>query len=301
MRSRRTQADHPLSGQGEDFALAEADSDVDIFKDEETEAMQRQDFEERKKELGSEHPDTLASMYKLIGVLYSQGWNLSFEEERRYRSSEEAHEMEREMMVLHTLVDSKKELGPEHPSTLKCMSTLATILFSQGKYEEAEEVNRQTLVRQQKVLGPEHPDTLTTISNLTAVLDRQGKYEEAEAMNRQTLTQREKAIEPEHSNTSLDPAKPLPPCPRTTASGLYDDWYSLEGCRYFDVCPTCYEGVFANMPFDIHFKQTRLHEQPVERICDFGSPWVRLAWLLTIKQDLRACPGDRKLGTDRIN
>ncbi|KAF1938901.1 hypothetical protein EJ02DRAFT_514227 [Clathrospora elynae] len=116
---------------------------------------------------------------------------------------------------------------------------------------------------------------------------------------------------------SLDLDRPLPSCPRGTPSGRYDDWYSLEGYRGFDVCPSCYDGVFADTPFAVNFKQTRLYERPVERICDFSSPWTRLAWLLTIKQRLqsldliyalaeiaeidRPCPGDLELSTDRAS
>jgi hypothetical protein len=75
------------------------------------------------------------------------------------------------------------------------------VLDSQGKYEEAEAMNRETLAQKEKVLGREHPSTLTSISNLAGVLNSQGKYEEAEAMNRQTLARREKVLGPEHLDT----------------------------------------------------------------------------------------------------
>jgi hypothetical protein len=113
---------------------------------------------------------------------------------------------------------------------------------------------------------------------------------------------------------SLD--KPLPSCPRSDASSKYNDWYTLENSPAFDLCPSCYEGVFAETPFSVYFSQTRRYERPVERVCDFSSPWMRLAWLITIKQrrqslDLlynltaiadqeRACPGDRELSTDHV-
>ncbi|KAH8691011.1 hypothetical protein GQ44DRAFT_636626, partial [Phaeosphaeriaceae sp. PMI808] len=57
----------------------------------------------------------------------------------------------------------EKVLGPEHPSTLTSMNNLALVLDSQGKYEEAETMNRQTLARREKVLVPEHPDTLMSV------------------------------------------------------------------------------------------------------------------------------------------
>jgi len=122
--------------------------------------------------------------------------------------------------------------------------------------------------------------------------------------------------QPARSSPKIDIDKPLPTCPRPMPTTKYDDWYSLRGYRSFDICPSCYEGVFANTPFDIHFSQKRLGERPTERFCDFSSPWIRLAWLLTIKQrrpslDLiyeladimdteRPCPEDRELSSDRV-
>lgn len=111
--------------------------------------------------------------------------------------------------------------------------------------------------------------------------------------------------------------RPLPSCPRPTPTDRYDDWYSFRGYRNFDVCPSCFDAVFADTPFASHFSQTRRYERPTERFCDFNSPWMRLAWLLTIKQRLsglenlyaladvndseRPCPGYRELSTDRMN
>ncbi|KZM21444.1 uncharacterized protein EKO05_0006207 [Ascochyta rabiei] len=119
------------------------------------------------------------------------------------------------------------------------------------------------------------------------------------------------------SRTAARLDRPLPSCPRGTPTDRYDDWYSLPGYRNFDICPSCYDGVFADTPFSAHFSQPRRHERPTERFCDFSSPWMRLAWLLTIKQrrpslDLlyaladisdsdRPCPGDRELSTDRVS
>ncbi|KAF2829914.1 hypothetical protein CC86DRAFT_367822 [Ophiobolus disseminans] len=116
--------------------------------------------------------------------------------------------------------------------------------------------------------------------------------------------------------TKLDLDKPLPSCPRPMPTTKYDDWYNLRGYRNFDICPSCFDGVFANTPFDVNFSQKRLGERPSERFCDFSSPWIRLAWLLTIKQrrpsleliyklaDVmdteRPCPGDRELSSDWV-
>jgi hypothetical protein len=121
---------------------------------------------------------------------------------------------------------------------------------------------------------------------------------------------------PAKLSARTDWEKPLPSCPRSTPSTKYNDWWSLEDYPNFDVCPCCYEGVFAETPFYVHFSQKCRGERPTERVCDFSSPWVRLAWLLTIKQRRpslellyelaeiteaeRPCPDDRELGSDRV-
>jgi hypothetical protein len=52
------------------------------------------------------------------------------------------------------------------------MSNLALVLNRQGKYAEAETMNRQTLELSEEVLGKTLPSTLTIISNLALVLNR---------------------------------------------------------------------------------------------------------------------------------
>jgi len=52
---------------------------------------------------------------------------------------------------------SETVLGKEHPSTLTSMSSLATVLSDQGKYEEAKEMHRRALGPKETVLGKEHP------------------------------------------------------------------------------------------------------------------------------------------------
>ena len=74
-------------------------------------------------------------------------------------------------------------LGPKHPHTLSSINNLASVLDSQGKYEEAEVMHRWALKGLEKVLGPEHPHTVTNVNNLALVLSSQSKYEEAEAMH----------------------------------------------------------------------------------------------------------------------
>jgi tetratricopeptide (TPR) repeat protein len=138
----------------------------------EAEAMHRQTLAMYTKVLGCEHPDTLMSMNNLANVLDRQG---------KYEEAEAMHRRDLEVR--------EKVLGREHPkklmrmknlaSTLKCSpasATLGSVLESQGKYEEAEAMNRQTLAMREKALGREHPDTLTSVYCLAYLLARQHNY-----------------------------------------------------------------------------------------------------------------------------
>ena len=75
-----------------------------------------------------------------------------------------------------------------------------------------------------------------------------------------------------------------PPCPRFQSSRQYDDWYTLEGCPSFDICPSCYDANFASGSFWKYFQRAARKEPKQKTRCDFSSPWIRLAWLLTQEQ-----------------
>lgn len=61
-------------------------------------------------------------------------------------------------------------LGVDHPDTLSNVSNLAVVLQNQGKYEQAEAINRRALAGRKKVLGMNIPDTLTSVSTIASVL-----------------------------------------------------------------------------------------------------------------------------------
>ncbi|KAF2191901.1 hypothetical protein K469DRAFT_444419, partial [Zopfia rhizophila CBS 207.26] len=54
----------------------------------------------------------------------------------------------------------EKILGYQHRSILRSVNTLAVVLQYQGKYDEAERLNRRALEGYKKELGEQHPDTL---------------------------------------------------------------------------------------------------------------------------------------------
>ncbi|KFY67480.1 hypothetical protein V496_01551 [Pseudogymnoascus sp. VKM F-4515 (FW-2607)] len=92
-----------------------------------------------------------------------------------------------EPILKEAVVVRERELGVNHPDTLTSVSNLASVLQSQGRYEEAESMNRRALEGSERELGINHPGTLTSVSNLASVLQSQGRYEEAEPINRRAL------------------------------------------------------------------------------------------------------------------
>ena len=78
---------------------------------------------------------------------------------------------------------------------------MAGSLSEQGKYAEAEALQRKTLEIRERVLGPEHPHTLISLNNLAFSLKSQGQYAEAEAPYRKALGTRERVLGPEHPET----------------------------------------------------------------------------------------------------
>lgn len=89
--------------------------------------------------------------------------------------------------------------------------------------------------------------------------------------------------------------KALPECPRPVAATGYYDWLTLPQSRNFDICPDCYDAIFANTQFKHSFVPAPLRGADMPVTCDFGSShWYRVAWLMTVKYgipDLRLLKG----------
>ena len=120
---------------------------------------------ERRTVLGSEHPETLATM-SALAYLYS--------EKRRF---DEALNLAEQVMVVRN-----KVLGREHPDTLTSVINLAVLYRRQGQLTKAEALFQQVLYIREKTLGPDHESTLDTVISLGYIYDDQGRLEEAESM-----------------------------------------------------------------------------------------------------------------------
>ena len=124
--------------------------------------LARQTLEHAEKELGKDHPATLASLNNLASLYKTQG---------RYGEAEPLYKQ-----VLEAL---ERVLGQDHPNTLSSVNNLAALYYAQGRFAQAEPLLRRALEASERVRGRQHPDTLGIKGNLTALLTKEGKTEEA--------------------------------------------------------------------------------------------------------------------------
>ncbi|KAK2748973.1 hypothetical protein FQN57_007256 [Myotisia sp. PD_48] len=135
-----------------------------LFDIEEGFRLQSQAYEGLQKILGPTHPKTLEAKDNLAGICGFIG------EEHLPR----AHQMSEEVVQIRV-----KELGREHPLTLKSKLTLAKIKTAMNQFEEAEEIFLEGLPAAERNLGEYHLGTLTGRTWLGHLYWRQGRYSEA--------------------------------------------------------------------------------------------------------------------------
>ncbi len=78
---------------------------------------------------------------------------------------------------------------PNHPTTAALLDALARTYHAQGRYAEAEPLNKRS-------------DVATSLNNLAELYRVQGRYAEAEPLYRRSLAIREKALPPEHPHVA---------------------------------------------------------------------------------------------------
>ncbi len=147
-------------------------------------AQRERALELRKEKLGSEHPDTLATMGSLAYSYSAVG-----EYEKALALGEETLKLE------------KRVLGSEHPDTLDEMAKVAAYYRNLGRFEEALVLNEKTLKLKIKVLGANHPNVIQAMGNLASSYGNVGRVEEALGLNEQTLKLKKEVLGSEHPST----------------------------------------------------------------------------------------------------
>ena len=81
-----------------------------------------------------------------------------------------------------------RQLGPDHSQTLHLQFHIANVLRSQGRFNEARDLDTYVLERQRAVLGPDHLLTLMTANSLGADLKAVGEFQAALATDQETYS-----------------------------------------------------------------------------------------------------------------
>jgi len=99
-------------------------------------------------------------------------------------------------VIQQDLESDEKKLLRVHLS-----SNVATYLWHQGRWSEAEELVVQVLETSKRMLGVEHPDTLTSMANLASTYQEQGRWTEAEKLEVDVLETSTRVLGVEHPDT----------------------------------------------------------------------------------------------------
>lgn len=92
-------------------------------------------------------------------------------------------------------------LGVEHPVVSHLKSVLSSILFIQGRWQEAEKLDLEVMDMFKRVGGEERPTTLTSMHNLVSTYRNQGKWKEAQELGRRVMEMKKRVLGEEHPST----------------------------------------------------------------------------------------------------
>jgi tetratricopeptide (TPR) repeat protein len=147
----------------------------------------------------------VASRY--AGCLATQGWTLLKEfpsNDYSNRSKWRRLLPHAQCALSHSRTDDnnrEKEEQEEEGERWELAQKCAWTLDSDGRWEEAEELEVQVMETRKRVLGEEHPDTLLSISNLASTYRNQGRWKEAEELGVQVMETKKKVLREEHPDT----------------------------------------------------------------------------------------------------
>ena len=146
--------------------------------------LQQRALATRRRVLGEEHPDTLASINGMGALLEAQG------------KLDEAEPLLRTVVAVR-----RRVLGGTQPDTLVSVNELGLLLRTEGKLGEAEPYAREALEKRRRVLGEENRYTLMSANNLGLVLQDQNKLAEAEPYFREALEAARRVLGEEYPDT----------------------------------------------------------------------------------------------------
>jgi CHAT domain-containing protein/tetratricopeptide (TPR) repeat protein len=100
------------------------------------------------------------------------------------------------------IVPAHAQAGSSQENEAITLNERAYVLFSQGKFDQAEALLRTALAMNRTALGENHPDTAMSYNNLAFNLEAQERYSEAEPLHRNALKIRRSRLGENHKQTT---------------------------------------------------------------------------------------------------
>jgi serine/threonine protein kinase len=144
----------------------------------------QQTFVRQRHTLGPDHPDTLATRFRLAQEMAARGDHAGAEEEFR-----------------GLLTGLRRRLGPDHPDTLAAWFSIAQQMAARGDDAGAGKEFRYMLPHLRRKLGQDHPITLITWFSVVQQVAARGDHAGAEREFRYMLPQLQRRLGPDHPST----------------------------------------------------------------------------------------------------
>ncbi|KAH8834587.1 hypothetical protein DL96DRAFT_1810826 [Flagelloscypha sp. PMI_526] len=141
-------------------------------------------FKETQQDLGSDHPDTLQTMYNLAVTCSVLGHH------------QDALRLKEEVLKVRKLI-----LVPNHPDTLWSMHNLAITYAKLGRHGDSLRLNEEALELRKCIL--DHADTLNTMDNLVVTYSNLDKHSDALKLNEEVLEVKKRTLGLDHLDTIL--------------------------------------------------------------------------------------------------
>ena len=88
----------------------------------------------------------------------------------------------------------------EAPETATAMGNLAALYAAQGRYDEAELLQKKTIATNEQALPADDPNLAASYNNLARLYFTQGRYDEVERLQRKAIAINEQALPADHQN-----------------------------------------------------------------------------------------------------
>ncbi|MCZ6688142.1 MAG: tetratricopeptide repeat protein [Planctomycetota bacterium] len=163
-------------------AIAEIYEDLGLYED--AQRNLEASIAVRRRALGDQHRDTLASTAHLGKILQHRG---------------RLADAERTLRGILTI--QRRVLGEDDSDTLATTASLGDLFAFLNRMDEAEELQRRCLEIRRRVLGPEDPLTLESISVLADSLRWTLDFAESEELHRELIRARQHSLGDSHPDT----------------------------------------------------------------------------------------------------